>query len=31
MNRQVDVDGDEPADVAYEWMIEEGFITDPAS
>ena len=31
MNRQVDVDGDEPADVAYAWMIDEGFITDPAS
>ena len=31
LNRQVDVDGDEPADVAYAWMIEEGFITDPTS
>jgi osmoprotectant transport system substrate-binding protein len=31
MNRQVDVDGAEPANVAYAWMIEEGFITDPAS
>ena len=31
MNRQVDVDGAEPADVAYAWMIDEGFITDPAS
>ncbi|GEP28781.1 glycine betaine ABC transporter substrate-binding protein [Cryobacterium levicorallinum] len=31
MNRQVDVDGDEPANVAYAWMIDEGFITDPAS
>ena len=30
MNRQVDVDGAEPADVAYAWMIDEGFITDPA-
>ena len=29
LNRQVDVDGDEPADVAYAWMIDEGFITDP--
>ncbi|TFD26588.1 MULTISPECIES: glycine betaine ABC transporter substrate-binding protein [Cryobacterium] len=31
MNRQVDVDGAEPADVAYTWMIDEGFITDPAA
>jgi len=30
LNRQVDVDGDEPADVAFEWMKSEGFITDPA-
>ena len=30
MNRQVDVDGKEPADVAYAWMLDEGFITDPA-
>ncbi|TFC91218.1 MULTISPECIES: glycine betaine ABC transporter substrate-binding protein [Cryobacterium] len=30
MNRQVDVDGADPADVAYDWMIDEGFITDPA-
>ena len=29
MNRQVDVDGADPADVAYAWMIDEGFITDP--
>ncbi|MBC7442882.1 MAG: glycine betaine ABC transporter substrate-binding protein [Ramlibacter sp.] len=29
MNRQVDVDGAEPADVAYAWMLHEGFITDP--
>ncbi|MFO7690048.1 MAG: glycine betaine ABC transporter substrate-binding protein [Cryobacterium sp.] len=29
LNRQVDVDGDATADVAYAWMIEEGFITDP--
>lgn len=29
MNRQVDVDGKEPADVAFAWMIDEGFITDP--
>ena len=31
MNRQVDVDGDEPANVAYAWMIDEGFITNPAT
>ena len=31
MNRQVDVDGAEPVDVAYAWMIDVGFITDPAS
>ncbi|TFD53493.1 glycine betaine ABC transporter substrate-binding protein [Cryobacterium sp. Hh7] len=31
MNRQVDVDGAEPANVAYAWMIKEGFITDPTS
>ncbi|TFD87104.1 glycine betaine ABC transporter substrate-binding protein [Cryobacterium lactosi] len=30
MNRQVDVDGGEPADVAFAWMVAEGFITDPA-
>jgi len=30
LNRQVDVDGAEPADVAFEWMKSEGFITDPA-
>lgn len=29
LNRQVDVDGKEPADVAYAWMLSEGFITDP--
>ncbi|MDH6236933.1 glycine betaine ABC transporter substrate-binding protein [Cryobacterium sp. CG_9.6] len=28
LNRKVDVDGDEPADVAFEWMKSEGFITD---
>ncbi|TFD86647.1 glycine betaine ABC transporter substrate-binding protein [Cryobacterium serini] len=31
MNRQVDVDGAEPTDVAYAWMIDEGFITNPVS
>ena len=30
LNRKVDVDGEEPADVAYAWMLDEGFITDPA-
>nr|WP_233551231.1 glycine betaine ABC transporter substrate-binding protein [Cryobacterium melibiosiphilum] len=30
MNREVDVDGEEPADVAYAWMLDEGFITDPS-
>jgi len=29
LNRQVDVDGQEPADVAFDWMKAEGFITDP--
>ncbi|GMA32024.1 glycine betaine ABC transporter substrate-binding protein [Litorihabitans aurantiacus] len=29
LNRQVDVDGEEPADVAYAWMVQEGFITEP--
>ncbi|WP_420369121.1 glycine betaine ABC transporter substrate-binding protein [Curtobacterium sp. L1-20] len=27
LNRQVDVEGREPADVAFEWMVKEGFIT----
>jgi osmoprotectant transport system substrate-binding protein len=27
LNRQVDVEGREPADVAFEWMVDEGFIT----
>ena len=29
LNRKVDVDGQEPADVAAEWMIDRGFITKP--
>lgn len=29
LNRKVDVEGQEPADVAAEWMIDNGFITDP--
>ncbi|SPF69322.1 PBP2_YehZ [Propionibacterium ruminifibrarum] len=28
MNAQVDVDGREPADVAYEWLVSKGLITD---
>ncbi len=27
LNRQVDVEGREPADVAFDWMVDEGFIT----
>lgn len=27
LNRQVDVEGREPADVAFDWMVREGFIT----
>ncbi|MFF0989326.1 glycine betaine ABC transporter substrate-binding protein [Kocuria nitroreducens] len=29
LNRQVDVEGRDPADVAYEWMLSEGFIVEP--
>ncbi|KGJ78593.1 glycine/betaine ABC transporter substrate-binding protein [Cryobacterium roopkundense] len=29
LNRKVDVDGQEPAEVAFEWMKSEGFISDP--
>jgi osmoprotectant transport system substrate-binding protein len=29
LNRQVDVDGREPADVAFDWMVKEGFVTKP--
>ncbi|MFC4904798.1 glycine/betaine ABC transporter substrate-binding protein [Kocuria sp. CNJ-770] len=28
LNRQVDVEGRDPADVAYEWMLSEGFIVE---
>jgi osmoprotectant transport system substrate-binding protein len=28
LNAQVDVDGREPAEVAYEWLKKEGFVTD---
>jgi osmoprotectant transport system substrate-binding protein len=27
LNRQVDVEGREPVDAAYDWMVKEGFIT----
>lgn len=29
LNAQVDVEGRDPADVAFEWMVEEGFISQP--
>lgn len=29
LNRKVDVDGEEPANVAYDWMVKEGFIKKP--
>lgn len=29
MNLQVDVEGEEPADVAFGFMVEQGFITEP--
>ncbi|MBH0130799.1 glycine betaine ABC transporter substrate-binding protein [Salinibacterium sp. NK8237] len=29
LNGLVDVDGEQPADVAFEWMVEEGFISRP--
>jgi osmoprotectant transport system substrate-binding protein len=29
LNLQVDVEGREPAEVAYDWMLEQGFITEP--
>ena len=28
LNAQIDVEGREPADVAYEWLKKEGFVTD---
>ena len=28
LNAEVDVDGREPVDVAYDWLKEEGFITE---
>lgn len=30
LNAQVDVEGREPMDVAYDWMVSEGFISEPA-
>lgn len=29
LNRRVDVEGEEPADVAFDWMVEKGFVTRP--
>lgn len=29
LNRQVDVDGREPADVAYDWLVDGGFVSEP--
>lgn len=29
LNLQVDVEGEQPADVAFEWMVEQGFISEP--
>lgn len=29
LNRKVDVDGQEPADVAFQWMLDKGFISRP--
>lgn len=31
LNLRVDVEGEEPADVAFDWMVSEGLITDPAA
>ena len=28
LNAEVDVDGREPVDVAYDWLQEEGFVTE---
>lgn len=30
LNAQVDVEGREPVDVAFDWMVSEGFISEPA-
>ncbi|GAA4850698.1 glycine betaine ABC transporter substrate-binding protein [Luteimicrobium xylanilyticum] len=29
LNRKVDVDGEDPGDVAFDWMVSEGFVTAP--
>ena len=29
MNLEVDVNGREPADVAFDWMVKQGFISKP--
>ena len=29
LNLRVDVEGEEPADVAFDWMVSEGLVTDP--
>ena len=29
LNLAVDVEGEEPADVAFDWMVEQGFVTRP--
>jgi osmoprotectant transport system substrate-binding protein len=29
LNRRVDVEGEEPADVAFDWMVDKGFVTRP--
>lgn len=29
LNASIDVDGREPSEVAYEWLLDEGFIADP--
>ena len=31
LNRKVDVDGEEPMDVAFAWMLSEGLVSDPAA
>lgn len=31
LNRRIDVDGLDPADVARDWMVEQGFVTLPGS
>jgi osmoprotectant transport system substrate-binding protein len=27
LNRRVDVEGQDPSDVAYDWMVKKGFIS----